>query len=604
MKGFSLVNTIVATFIFTAVGFALLIMSDEGFRITKSNIDHNIAEANADYALNTALDHLINGGSCEGGQSGNLNRGAWRYRMYQTSSGQCFILASGSKDNAIRYKIAYAGFSGGGGLATLTINYMEGDYFNLINDSYIRGSDNCPALAYYDCGDLCEDIEREKRQKQIDEVVKLNDPLSINELLFKEGKSVEDIKDFVLNQFNEVFENYEIPSPPSSTTIPNECKLTNVNRCEIKWSNSNVIECGSKEVDTNNCSTVLISGSNVTVDFWNGNIKSSIVIQANKAELNLGNTSVNGDIFIQADERVEKLEANNDTNINGNVVISSKEIEQVRLVNNSRIKGNLIINLENADENTEVSFTNSAGVDGDFYFKGHKLEFNPVNNSYIGGNLIARADDEIDIEMPNNSSINGRMVLYSEEIHFRGVNRSNVGGGENNNIILADDEIEIKLTNRSTQENIGYVVTMNDDGEIHLKLTNRTSISGLFLTDEFEADLVNETSLSGIIITRKVEDEIRMPNDAKIKGLLAVFGELEELELVNHAKIEGLVVLNELGERLRLTNNAEIMPNFDLINNYIENFGLSDYLNQLSCEVLGGGSGTLTLPQHLIGSIY
>jgi len=602
MRGFSLVNTIVATFIFTALGFALLIMSDEGFRITKSNINHNVAEANADYALNAALEHLLNGGNCEGSQSGSLNGGSWEYRMYQTSSGQCFILASGRKDNAVRYKIAYAGFSGGGGLGTLTVNYMEGDYFHLINNSHIRGTDNCPALAYYDCGDLCEDIEREKGEGQIDEVARLREPVDINELLFKEGKSISDVKDFVLEQFNDTFENFEIPSPP--VVISDECKLTGVNRCEIKWNNNNVVVCGSKEVDTSNCSAVLISGNNVTIDFWNGNINANLIIQADKVEVSLGNTSVNGDLFIQADEKVETLEANNDTNITGSVVISSSEIEKVNLVNDSRIRGNLIINLEGADENTEVKFTNSAGVDGDFYFKGHKLMFNPVNNSYVGGNLIVKTDDEIDIDMPNNSSINGRMVLYSEEIHFRGVNRSNVGGGENNNIILADDEIEIELTNRSSQENIGYVVTLNDDGEIHLKLTNRTNISGLFLTDEFEADLVNETSLSGIVITRKVEDEIRMPNDARIKGLLVVLGELEELELVNSAKIEGLVLLNELGDRLRLTNNAEIVPNLDLINSYIDLFGLSDYLNQLSCDILGGGSGSLTFPQHLVGSIY
>ncbi|RUM32497.1 MAG: hypothetical protein DSY42_00850 [Aquifex sp.] len=604
MKGFSLVSTVAATFIFTAVGFALLVMSDEGFRITKSSINHNIAEANSEYALNAGIEAFMTSNSCSSSGSGNVNGGDWEYRMYEASPGQCFILAVGRKDNAVRYKIAYVNMQGGGGgLGALTVNYMDGNYFRLVNRSRISGRENCPALAYYDCGELCDDIQREENEGQIDRTQRLTNPMDLNEVLFREGTTIEDLKNYIVEQFNTIYDNYQIPSPPDITL--QSCQISGVSRCEIRWDNKQVIRCGNQEIDTSACSTVVLSGTDVTVDFWGGDIRSNLVIEGTNVQIKLGNTQVSGSIFIQALDEVSRFETNNTTNINGEVVISAGDLRQINLVNDTQINGSLIINLSNSTEETYINFSNNVNINGDLYFRGYKVKFSPSNNSTINGNFLAKADHEIEIKMTNETSINGRILAYAEEVEFEGVNRTNIGGGDNYNILIGEEEVEIELTNRSTQGNIGYVITLNDGGEMKLKLTDRTSLEGLFITDNLEADLVNNTSISGIIIAERVDEEIRIPNNARIEGLLAVLEEMEGLELVNRARIEGLILLNSLTERLRMTNRAEIVSNFDLVKNYIDMFNLSDYINALSCDTLGGsGSGTPTLPQHLIGSVF
>ena len=592
-KGFSLITTLALSLIFSIMGLGLYMISDESIKVTESQINRSIADVNALSGLNAGINHLKNGGSCHGTLSGSDNGGSWNTRFERVGN-FCFIISEGEYDSGHSYKLAYLNLSGGntGLLGGLTFNYFTGSYFRLINDSKIEGEDECAPLAYYDCGDVCENIERFKRNGQIEgEPIQLNSEINIQELLFREDYNYDNLKSYLRDLYENEFNNINLPSPrvTNPDELPSDCIALGVNRCEIKWNDNTVLDCGNKEINTSNCSTVYIGGYNINIDFWNGNIISEeIIIDGYNIRFDAGNSEINGSIYIIADNSISRFELNNTTNINGNVVLRGIRVEQIRMVNDSQINGGLYV--FSGIENTALNISNNSGIAENIYLNVNNASIRLVNNAHVGRDIYINANQDVNLHIPNNGTVEGRIVAYAENsLHFEGVNSSQVGSGERMNIILAGNELEIELTNRSAQENIGYVAVLNADGVMHIRLTNRTSLKGLFLSDNMEVDLVNNTELKGILLTKNM-DEIRMPNNAEIEGLIAILNSIRRIELVNDAKLEGIVIIDELG-RLRLTNDAEIEADIEEVTEMISEFSLANIFNELSCGNNEGGSG-------------
>jgi len=608
MRGFSLISTIALTFIFTALAFSILIMSDEGFRITRSSANFNIAEVNADHAVNQGISDIISGQPCGNSSGGSINGGQWSYRSYPVSSNMCYILGEGRKDNAVRYKAVFISTGGGGDFGTLTVNSFEGaSYFNLINKSVIKGSEDCPALAYYNCGDVCQDIKDEEKEGQIESIKELAQPLNIKETIFKEGIDIDQIKQFIKAEYDNVYENYIIPEPPG---VDNNCRISGATSCGQVWGQPSVLSCntsnGQVQIDTNNCTFIEITGNDISFNFWQADIKSNLIIRADKVSnfsvgnSVIGNTTVSdAGIYIYADE-VNGISFNNISTLKGNLVIDATSINNpISLVNDTEIQGSIIV-LSRGD--LEIDIPNQSSVKGDVFFTGKNFTLDPANDARIDGDIIVKADESIELDLVNSISIGGRLYFYANDIHIRGVNKSSVGDTKQHNFIIANESIYIELTNNAKQGNIGYVTTLNDNASLKIRLTNQGELEGLFISDILDVDLVNNSTLEGIILVDIVKREIRMPNNSKIKGLLVVFDDLKEMELVNRAEIEGLILADKLTKRFRMTNKAEIIQNIDLVNQYIQEFGLENFLKLLSCE---GGSGNEPVILHgLKGSLF
>ncbi|AAC07393.1 hypothetical protein [Aquifex aeolicus] len=617
MKGFSLVNTIVATFIFTAVGFALLVMSDEGFRITKSSINANIAEANAVYALNTALEHLINGGNCEGSASGSVNDGSWEYTLYPTPSGQCFILASGRKDNAVRYKIAYAGFSGGGGLGALTINYLKGDEFSLQGSSKIsNGGTNCPAVVYYE---KKADIEYKGNAKIEGGIV--NKKINIPSEIFKEENAFEDIKTYYKELYEDRFNNVSLPDVPLTTE---DCTLEVGNSdCSLK---NNEINCGNTKLTVENCTSVLIKGGKISLNINNGELDIPLVIESDElvSLTTVGDTSIN-DIYVIT-KTFGKLETGGSTTINGNVVIKAdsfknlgEDEQNIVLSGSTKVEGGMYIStqdssLPSSGNEAKIKFAGSSEIGENFYFLGYGVDLHYTGGSGISGNIYIKTYHEYELDISHYGNFVGGSIYANcvssdcegeVEIH-----NGNLKPAEGSEFVFLSEGKELEAELKSGSGGLdGYFVNLSDNGELKLEIkAGGLEANGLFIGNKIEIEggekekLTGSNKINGILVGKIVEG-LKLGGSAEINGLVAALEEFDELNLKGRSKIKGMVIGNILEGSVSLIGNSEITLDFETINSFISKFGLEDFFKTLTCES-EKGSGNLTLPQHLVGSIY
>ncbi|NPB04019.1 MAG: hypothetical protein GXO39_06370, partial [Thermotogae bacterium] len=267
-RGFSTISAIAAAFGLIALGLALMIMTTEGFKISKSHENALIAEVNAEHGVWEAILSIIGGSDCNGTVSGSINGGSYEATFYPVGS-LCLILGKGEKDEATHFKISYVDVENSASLATLTVNYFTGNTFFLSFSARIKGDDDCgaPALAYYRCGNVCIALNWAVSTGRIESVDELKKPINIEDTLFQSGVELEDLKNFVLEKFNETY--------PDEGSFDGNCIIENATSCTV----SSQVVCDSGTVDTAACDNVLIKGSTVSVTIAQP-VNSSITVSA------------------------------------------------------------------------------------------------------------------------------------------------------------------------------------------------------------------------------------------------------------------------------------------------------------------------------------
>lgn len=597
-KGFAIVTVLVISLVLGILGATAMYISQEGYTAISAEVKYQVANRNANYGIMKALEELREGTlTCGSTRTYSLDKGSVRVRTVKGGM-SCFIWSEGMFANGRSVKVNVFYMGGGSNIAALSFVDFIGSEFLLKNMSIITSTDSeCSALSYVNCNSICSDISSyqgcsgkpgwmgciEGNVSQLDEI-------NPNELLL--NKPIEDIQQDLKNRFNEKFAEVEsnIPQPPE--IVDSNCIITNASSCNV---NGSVIKCNASSVDTISCPNgVKISGDSLDIDFWNGNIKGPLVITASSvASMEIGNTNIEGSLFIQVDsidcgEDCTVINFNNNSTLMGDLVIQANSMDEgLKLSNQAAIEGNVFISLsETSDGETGLELANRSQIKGDVFFKGYELEIEMSNNTSIGGDIVAKGYHEIEIDMANNSSIGGTIYAYGQdELELEASNVAKIGGS--GNLLLTDREFELELANNA-QLDLGTIAWVGDnlsESEAEIELSNYTSFKGFILFGNMEElELPNNTTIEGALLGYNFgEDGLKMSNSARINGLVVVLNELSMIDLANDAQINGLV-FSKILEELELTNNTQIALDVELINKFIEDYGLSDYFKQLKCE--------------------
>ena len=604
-KGFVLVMALVTSLVVFVLGAAGMYISQAGYASVSAEQRYQIAEKNANFGLMKATTDILSGTiSC--GDNPSYSSGSGSVKVVTLQAGNsCFIWSEGRFGPARMVKVNVVSTGGGSDVAGLIFNQFTGSDFKLKNSSIISsGSSECSALSYDNCGVVCSAINdyqgcssKPSWQGCIDgDVTSLTEPLNPQETFMK--KDIESIKADLKSRFESVFNDAtsELPSIPSVTD--SNCILSNVSECKIQYSNPSVIVCDSSaSVDTTTCSVgVKISGSTVNIDFWQGNISVPLVVEADNIEkIKLGKTTIEGGLYVVArnvdcgDDCVT-LQMSNSSTIRGDVFIRAEVMdEDIKLSNTATIDGNLYVVLSDTAEEAELDLelANTAEITGNVYFRGYEFEVELSNNTGIGGSIIAKATHEAEFELANSSYINGSIYVYArDELEIEAVNSSQFG--TINNLLLTEGELEIEMSNNAEQSvgTIAWVGNNLAESEAEIELANNTYINGFLLVGNLEElNLPNNTQIKGAFVAYNIGDDgLKLSNSASIKGLFLVLNSLDELNMSNKATIDGLTFVNALTDKIELANNSSIVLNLELVNQIINDYGLSDYFKQLKCE--------------------
>ncbi len=607
-KGFVLVAVLVTSVVVFVLGVAGMYISQIGYASISAEQRFQIAEKNANYALMKATTDILSGTiTCGDEPSYSAGVGNTRVRTLQAGN-SCFIWAEGTFGPARVVKVNVVSTGGGADVAALVFNTFSGTDFSLKNKSEISsGGSDCPAISYEDCGPVCGAINdyigcsrRPSWQGCIDgDVNQLAEALNPEETFLKED--IESIKKDLLNEFERVFNEAteRLPTPPEVTD--SSCVLSGVSECRIKFGSPNTIVCDSSvSVNASLCpGGVKIQGSTVTIDFWQGNIPAPIVVEAKNIErIDIGQTTIEGGLYVIAEnvdcgDECVTLNLSNSSVIRGDVYIRAQVMdEDLKLSNTATIDGNLYVILSETAEEAELDLelANTAEITGNVYFRGYEFEVELSNSTGIGGNIIAKATHEAEFELANNSYINGSIYAYGgEELEIESVNSSKFGTIRN--LLLTEGELEIELANNAEQS-VGIIAWVGNDlanSEAEIELANNTYIKGFILVGNLEElNLPNKTRLEGALIAQRIGDDgLKLSNSASIRGILISLEGLNELNMSNKATIEGVIFANSITDKLELADNSQLVLNVELVNQLINDFGLSKYFKELKCEGTG-----------------
>jgi len=620
MKAFSLISTMLMTLLFSGIGSVIVVTSLGGSELLKSNIKINISEVNANYALEEALNDVMENGNCNGVKNGELNGGKWSYVLHSINN-HCFVLAKGEKDNAKRYKVAYVNFGGGGGLGALTINYLNGEKFILKGSSKISNNgENCPAIVYHK---KHANIEYEGSAKIEGNIVELSDPLNIPSLLFKENMTETDIKNYFKDIYDSAINNVLLPSEPNYDCQIDAgsgiCKLQNME-----------ISCQNRSLSLENCSGLLIRGEKVSITVNNANILNiPLIIEVNELEsfTTGGNTEV-GDIYIKVTE-FGKLVAEGSTKINGNLVIKADKFIKYKddegniiLSGNTTISEGIYImpnngNISSSGEKIKVKLSGSSAIGGDFYFLGYGIDLNytggnNTGSSGIEGNIYIKSYKKYEIDMKNYGEfVKGSIYANCVSSECEGeveIKNGELSQGQGKEFIFLSNgkELEVELEHGSGSLE-GYFINLSDDGKVSIEIeSGGFEVKGVFIGNkiefEEEKEFAGSNKIAGILIGNIIEG-LELGGSARIDGLIAALNNMEKLKLSGSSAINGIVVGNILEGSINLDGSSNITLDLDIVNSLISEFDLNDYLKNLVCEG-NSSSGSLSFPQHLIGSIY
>jgi len=537
--GFSLLNTIALTFIFSTITFALLIMSDEGFRITKSEINAYIAKVNSEYGINKGLAHYLTTGECKGSggsdtEDGNVNGGEYQiiYRNVEVNGQHvgCFIWAKGKKGNAEDIRVVFAKAIPVNTLGGLMIDNVGDDFSideNPSNGFQIQQDDEkkCAAMVYHDAED--ENDIKNYDGTEIEKLVKSSDPLDL-------GIDMDGLHNFIINKFQ---------NPPNYSDTDFNVIVTNVTECTF---NAHEIKCNGNNIDINPGDSVKIVGTNITINFNN-------------------NGSIDLDKFL--------IESSGKLTVN----VNNYEISSEKLI--LRAEGNIDFKIQNVG-----SFIN-----GDFYAISENGNIKiKLYAGYINGNTYVKAENgDIEVTLQNQGEYIGKdggenVFIAKENVSINLKNNDQFLKGKTYITSLDYERINISLENDQSDTSI-------------------PSVKAVMVSEEISIDIKNKKVLEGIIVGDKIRgkdsDSLKLDNDVKLRGLIVALNKIEKFEGKSNASVEGLFFIKEI-EKFSLKNNATIKTNIDLVNTLLNEFGIGeDIIPSLNCE--GASAGNVKIVYYL-----